>query len=112
MAEFAGTVVPERDMARLFSLCTSTAAAAAPEETLREGKTWTIRSPRPLNERERGLEAIAGYLRIRHPCGVRLLHRGKQGKAWKYSVFPLPGLLEDKAFYRRWSIPGFNTLER
>jgi len=112
MAEFAGTVVPERDMARLFSLCTATAAAAAFDTIQRESKTWTVRTPRPLNERERGLEAIAGYLRMRHPCGVRLLHRGKQGKPWKYSVFPLPGLLEDKAFYRRWSIPGFNTLER
>lgn len=107
LADFAGSLFPERTREKLQAACASTAAAAAMGAPHPAGQPWTVRSRRRLDASERGLEAIGAYLRTHHPHGVRVLRRGRNGKAWKYAVFPLPGLLEDRAFYRRWGVPGF-----
>jgi len=107
LADFAASLVPERDMPRLVAACSGAVAARAPSAPHPRGQPWIIRATQRLTGREKGVEAIAALLRTHQPHGVRLLRRGGKTGFWKYSVFPLPDLLEDRAFYRRWGIPGF-----
>jgi len=109
MADFAKSLGPAGDPAHLRSLCSTTAAATAINAPHPRNQPWIVQRPKPLPPRELGLEALGAYLRTQVPHGVRLLSRGSRNRGTKYSVYPLPGLIEERSFYRRWGIPGFDV---
>jgi anaerobic magnesium-protoporphyrin IX monomethyl ester cyclase len=107
LSAFATGLEPEGKEKNLTELCRGTSAARSPDAPHRRGAPWGVKSPRALTTEERGLEALGAYLRTLHPHGIRLTRRGKKGSSWRYEVFSLPGLFEDKSFYRSWGVPGF-----
>lgn len=111
LADFARSLEPRLRMEALRARCSGTAAARAIGAPHPAGQPWSVRSPGRLDTEERGLEALGAFFRTLAPHGVRLDRRGKNGAPWIYSVFPLPGMIEDRAFYRRHGIPGFGPLK-
>ncbi len=106
LGSFGAELARRKGRGEIERLCAKTAAfraSGAPHPPL---QPWAVKSAARLDRTARGLEALGAYLRTAIPHGIRLVQRGKGGRSWKYSVYPLPGLIEDRAFYRRWGVPG------
>ena len=110
LADFCRGVEGGGDMKTLRSLCSGTAAARAMGAPHPVGQPWKIRSPHRLDGGQLGLEALGAYFRTLAPHGVRLEKRGKEGSPWRYSAFRLPGMIQERSFYRRHGIPGFGSM--
>ena len=107
LGKFGADLARGEGIDKIKRLCANTAANRAPDAPHPPGQPWSVKSPQRLDRTARGLEALGAYRRTLHPHGIRLVQRGRRGRPWKYSVYPLPGLIEDRSFYRRWGVPGF-----
>ncbi len=107
LGEFGADLARGKGIEEIERLCAQTAARRAPDAPHPPGQPWSVKSPERLDRTARGLEALGAYMRTAHPHGIRLIQRGRNGRPWKYSIYPLPGLIEDRSFYRRWGVPGF-----
>ncbi|MFH2000421.1 MAG: radical SAM protein, partial [Planctomycetota bacterium] len=111
MANFARSLVPERDTGRLRELCFHLIdmAEKAPVDSARDrGKGARRLSTRfALDTVSRGKVALAYYLKTTIPYGIQRIQRGDAGREWVYRVFPLDAMIGDPRFYTDYGIPGF-----
>jgi radical SAM superfamily enzyme YgiQ (UPF0313 family) len=101
LANFARFIEPDRSPHGLRRACSP----------YLERSDFMFASGRPLDARERGLAALAAFLRQRRPHGIRLRRRRGRGEEWEYRLFPLEEMIEERGFYTEQGIPGFEIAD-